>query len=308
MSIIKKFILIIVCLNCLTNTSYSKENKILLKVDNEIITTIDIFNEIEYFSIINNEFKNSNKNLQIEIAKNSLVREKIKEIELIRLNINFEPEDKLFTEIIQNNFKNLNINNLENFNQFFIENNLDPLLIKKKILNEIMWKQLIYNKFNKKVKIDEKKIEKNILNKKMQKEYLLSEILVETDKKNILEKKFKLINQIIEENNFSIAALNYSASDTSKNGGKLGWIKENALNQKIRKQLNSIKKGEITKPITVPGGFLILKIEDTKETERKLNLDKEIKNIVENQTNEQLNMFSNIYLNKLKKNAKIEQF
>ena len=214
----------------------------------------------------------------------------------------------MFTEIIQNNFKNLNINNLENFNQFFIENNLDPLLIKKKILNEIMWKQLIYNKFNKKVKIDEKKIEKNILNKKIQKEYLLSEILVEKDKKNILEKKFKLINQIIEENNFSIAALNYSASDTSKNGGKLGWIKENALNQKIRKQLNSIKKGEITKPITVPGGFLILKIEDIKETERKLNLDKEIKNIVENQTNEQLNMFSNIYLNKLKKNAKIEQF
>ena len=142
----------------------------------------------------------------------------------------------------------------------------------------------------------------------MQKEYLLSEILVETDKKNILEKKFKLINQIIEENNFSIAALNYSASDTSKNGGKLGWIKENALNQKIRKQLNSIKKGEITKPITVPGGFLILKVEDIKETERKLNLNKEIKNIIENQTNEQLNMFSNIYLNKLKKNAKIEQF
>ena len=88
----------------------------------------------------------------------------------------------------------------------------------------------------------------------------------------------------------------------------LGWIKENALNQKIRKQLNSIKKGEITKPITVPGGFLILKVEDIKETERKLNLNKEIKNIIENQTNEQLNMFSNIYLNKLKKNAKIEQF
>ena len=308
MSFIKKFILVIFCLTFLSNISYSKENKILFKVNNEIITTIDIFDEINYLSIINREFKNTDKNLQIEIAKNSLIREKIKKIELNRFNLNFQPEDKLFMQIIQNNFNNLKINNIEEFNFYFKENNLDPLSIKKKILNEIMWKQLIYNKFNEKIVINEKQIEKNISSKKIQREYLLSEILVAADEKGDLEKKFELINQIIKEKNFSIAALNYSISDTSKNGGKLGWIKENALNQIIKKQLSFNKIGEITNPIALPGGFLILKIEDIKETEKKLDLNKEIRNIIEKQKNEQLNMYSNIYFNKLKKNVKINEF
>jgi peptidyl-prolyl cis-trans isomerase SurA len=211
-------------------------------------------------------------------------------------------------QIIQNNFNYLKINNIEEFNFYFKENNLDPLSIKQKILNEIMWKQLIYNKFNEKIVINEKQIEKNISSKKIQREYLLSEILVAADEKVDLEKKFELINQIIKEKNFSIAALNYSISDTSKNGGKLGWIKENALNQIIKKQLSFKKIGEITNPISLPGGFLILKIEDIKETEKKLDLNKEIKNIIEKQKNEQLNMYSNIYFNKLKKNVKINEF
>ncbi len=308
MSLKKKIVLVIFSLTILSNISFSKENKILFKIDNEIITTIDIFDEIKYLSIINSEFKNTDKNLKIEIAKNSLIREKVKKIELNKFNLNFQPEDKLFMQIIQNNFNYLKIDNIDEFNLFFKENNLDPLSIKKKILNEIMWKQLIYNKFIEKVIINEKQIERNILSKKIQREYLLSEILVEADEKSGLEKKFELINQTIKEKNFSIAALNYSISDTSKNGGKLGWIKENALSQIIKKQLNFKKKGEITNPITIPGGFLILKIEDVKETEKKLDLNKEIKNIIEKQKNEQLNMYSNIYFNKLKKNVKINEF
>ena len=146
------------------------------------------------------------------------------------------------------------------------------------------------------------------MHKKIQKEYLLSEILIEADNKNNFEKKLSFINKIIQEKNFAAAALKYSISDTSKNGGKLGWIRENALNKTIKKQLNLTKIGETTNPITVPGGFLILKIEDLKEIEIKLDLNKEIKNIIDKQTNEQLSMFSNIYFNKLKKNIEINEF
>ena len=290
------------------NISFSNENKILLKLNNEIITTIDILNEVKYLTLVSDDFKKSDENLKIEVAKNSLVKEKIKKIGLNNLNINFQINDDIFEEIIKNNLNILNIKTIDDFNQYFQENNINPFLIREKILTDIMWKQYIYNNFKEKVKIDKKQIEKNILNKKIQKEFLLAEILFSTENKNNLKKKLSLINKTIQEKNFSAAALKYSISDTSKNGGKLGWIKENALNKTIKNQLNLTKVGGITKPITVPGGFLILKIEDIKEREVKLDLNKEIKNIIDRQTNEQLNTFSSIYFNKLKKNIKINEF
>ena len=290
------------------NISFSNENKILLKLNNEIITTIDILNEVKYLTLVSDDFKKSDENLKIEVAKNSLVKEKIKKIGLNNLNINFQINDDIFEEIIKNNLNILNIKTIDDFNQYFQENNINPFLIREKILTDIMWKQYIYNNFKEKVKIDKKQIEKNILNKKIQKEFLLAEILFSTENKNNLKKKLSLINKTIQEKNFSAAALKYSISDTSKNGGKLGWIKENALNKTIKNQLNLTKVGGITNPITVPGGFLILKIEDIKEKEVKLDLNKEIKNIIDRQTNEQLNTFSSIYFNKLKKNIKINEF
>ena len=290
------------------NISFSNENKILLKLNNEIITTIDILNEVKYLTLVSDDFKKSDENLKIEVAKNSLVKEKIKKIGLNNLNINFQINDDIFEEIIKNNLNILNIKTIDDFNQYFQENNINPFLIREKILTDIMWKQYIYNNFKEKVKIDKKQIEKNILNKKIQKEFLLAEILFSTENKNNLKKKLSLINKTIQEKNFSAAALKYSISDTSKNGGKLGWIKENALNKTNKNQLNLTKVGGITKPITVPGGFLILKIEDIKEREVKLDLNKEIKNIIDRQTNEQLNTFSSIYFNKLKKNIKINEF
>ena len=290
-----------------SSLTFAKENKILFKINNEIITSIDILNEIRYLNLINKDFKSTNKNLKIEIAKNSLIREKIKNNELNKLKINFDVEDELFEKIIQNNLKNLNISNKKDFNLFFKNNDISPLLIKKKILIEVMWKQLIYNKFYQQVKIDKNKIEKEILRSKTQKEYLLSEIMIETESKQNLENKIEKIKTTIKNNNFSIAALNHSISETSKNGGKLGWIKENVLSQKIKDELNKIETGKFTDPILIPGGFLILKIEDIRKIETKLDINNQIKSIIEKKTNEQLSMFSNIYFKKLKKNTYVDE-
>ena len=160
MYIKKIFLLFVFHILFYPNVTIAKENKILFKVNNEIITSIDIINEIRYLDLINKDFKSTNKNLKIEIAKNSLIREKIKNNELNKLNINFDVEDELFEKIIQNNLKNLNISNKKDFNLFFKNNDISPLLIKKKILIEVMLKQLIYNKFYQQVKIDKNKIEK----------------------------------------------------------------------------------------------------------------------------------------------------
>ena len=138
--LIKKILIsIIFYIIFLNNLSFSNENKILFKLNNEIITTIDILNEIKYLSLVSNDFRDSDENLKIEVAKNSLVKEKIKKIGLNKLNINFQINDNLFEEIIKNNLKILNIKTIDNFNLYFKENNLNPLLIREKISTDIMW-------------------------------------------------------------------------------------------------------------------------------------------------------------------------
>ena len=289
------------------NVSYAKENKILFKVNNEIITSIDILEEIKYLSIINNDFNTTEKNQAIEIAKNSLIREKVKRIELLNYFEVIAIEEKFLEEIIINYFATLKINSLNEFELYFDQKNIDTSYIKEKIAIEILWNQLIYRKFSKNVKIDKDQIKKNLNNNKKQKEILLSEIVFTLEKNESLEDKLNIIKKTIYEKNFSQAALIHSISDSSKEGGKLDWIKEAVLNNNIKDELNKISKGMFTNPILIPGGFLLLYIEDTKITEIPLDKDNEIKKIIKQQTNEQLNRYSNIYFKKVKKNILIDE-
>ena len=158
------------------------------------------------------------------------------------------------------------------------------------------------------MKIDESEIKKNILEKEKQKEYLLSEIVFTLDKEEKLNHKFKKITNMIKERNFTEAAFNFSISDTSSIGGELGWIKENVLNKKIKNELKNINNGEYTNPITIPGGFLILYRDNSREIKNNLDINNEIKNIIDRKTNDQLNRFSNIYLKKLRKNIQVDEF
>ena len=289
------------------NKAFTKENKIILKLNNEIITTVDILNEIKFLSIMNKEFKNIEKNKKIEIAKNSLIKQKIKFIEISKFKENIYLEDNILEEIIKNYFSNIKIDSIKNFEIFFEKENLNIEFVKEKIFINTFWNQLIYKKFSKNVKINKSEIEKNIKNKKKQREYLLSEIVFTIDNNENLEKKLELINKVINEKNFSEAALNFSISDTANNGGKLGWIKEEILNNKIKNEIKITEIGKFTKPIVIPGGFLILNIENIRENEKNIDVEKEIKNIVEEKTNDQLNRFSNIYINKLKKNIQFNE-
>lgn len=302
-----KLLIIFIFLN-LFNMSYGKENRILFKINNEIITSVDILQEVKYLSIINKDFNKTEKNQAIEIAKNSLIREKVKRIELLKYHKLISIEEKFMESIIVNYFSRLNITSLDQFELYFNQKNIDTTLIKEKIAIEILWNRLIYRKFFESVKIDENQIKVNLSKKENQKEFQLSEIVFAVDKNEKLEDKLNKIKKTIKEKNFSQAALIHSISDSSKEGGKLDWIKETVLNEKIKKELNSIEKGMFTNPILVPGGFLLLYIEDTKISKVPINKDNEIKKIINQQTNEQLNRYSNIYFKKIKKNILINEF
>ena len=286
---------------------WALENKILFKVDNKIITSIDIYNELKYLEIINKEFKDTSQKKAFEIAKRSLIREKIKEIELSKVFKELKVESEFLDKMIINYFKSFEINNISDFEIYFASKEINPDSIKKKISLEILWNQFIYSKFKENIKIDKELIRNDLLNKNKKKEFLLSEILFNLDKNEKLNDKIILLEKEIENNGFSKTALSYSNSDTANKGGKLGWVNETILNTKIKEKVKKTKVGNFTKPIVIPGGFLILKIEDVREVENISDLNLEINKVVKTKTNEQLNQFSNIYFNKVRKNTTINE-
>ena len=303
----KKITILIVLLITILNSSFAKENKILIKVNNKIITTIDILNEIKFLSFINKDFEKIEKNQQIQIAKNSLIKDKIKSIQILKFRKDLNLENEIFEQVVKNFFIDQEIKDWDNYSKFLKKNNLDIKFVKEKISIDTLWKGLIYEKFHKNVKINVSEIKNEILIKEKQNEYFLSEIVFTLDKDEKLNQKLKKITDMIKNKNFAEAVFSFSISDTTNNGGKLGWIKESVLNSKIKKELRNLKNGEFTNPIVIPGGFLILKKENTRQIKINLDIEKETKKVIDKKTNDQLNRLSNIYLNKLRRNIQINE-
>ena len=304
----KKILLTLILIIFFNFNAFSLENKILLKVDNEIITSVDILLEIQYLTALNKDIVKLKKEKIFEIAKNSLVRRKVKDKELKKYSDNFKIDPSYVDKIINANASNLGFNSLNEFKNHLKNFGLDTENLKSRVLNEILWNELVVNKYGKKLVINKKKIQSEIeTSNKKNKSYLLSEIIFDLPTGSKIEERYKIIQQEIKKNGFENASLIYSISDTSSTGGKLGWIKEVSLNNLIRDKITNTKKGEYTKPINIPGGFLILKVNDIKENIEKLDKAKELEKRIREEKNQQLNQYSLIYFNKVKKDTKIDE-
>ncbi len=302
----KKIIFLLFCLFFYIPNSFSVENKILFKVNNEIITSIDLVNEIEYLTLLNTNLGSLKKNKIFEIAQNSLIREKIKKIQLSKI-YNISEVDNIYLNPLLNELLNkLNLKSQDEFLKLIEIKGLEFQTIEEKLKIELLWNQLILNKFSKDVKIDKKKIKKEVLKNNLQKEFLLSEIVFDLNNENLIEKFNKIKDEILN-NGFENAASIYSVSNTANSGGKLGWIKLNSLNKKIKNEILKTKLKNFTDPIVIPGGFVILKIDDQKETEIDIDIDKEVEILSRQIANKQLNQYSNIYFNKIKKEFQINE-
>ena len=285
----------------------ANENKILLKVNNELITTIDILNEINYLKSINKNINNLENRKIIEIARNSLIKDKIKKIALKSIVKKMEISDDDFKRILISNYSNTGFTKIDEIFKHLEEHNVKPELIRNKMTVNAIWSQFIYNKYSKNIKIDTNKLRQNIQRNENQTEYLLSEIVFDLEKKQTIDEKFNIIKNAIEKNGFENTALVYSISETSTSGGNIGWVSENSVNKKILKKITEININNFTKPLVIPGGYLILKVNEKRITEKNIKLEDELKKIIEIKTNEQLNQFSNLFLNKVKKDIIINE-
>ena len=282
---------------------------IKIKVNNEIITNIDIEKEAEYLKILNPNLNQLKNDKVIELAKTSLINEIIKKKEILNY-IDINKKNKFIDDYLKNLYSKLNYNSEDEFKiELNSKNNYSIIEVKEKIKLELLWNELIYNKYNQQIKIDRENLKKKIDNIKdeNQKEYLLSEIIFKKKKNESLE---NLVNQIklsINDIGFNNTANIYSISESSKFGGKLGWVNENSLSNKIFEKLKAIKEGEYTDTIQIGNNYLLLKIGQIKINKIKINKQQELQKLIQFETNKQLNQFSRIYFNKSKINYSINE-
>ena len=307
-NIILKFLYTFLLIFLYTNFVYA-ENKVRieLQIGNEIITNIDFINEENYLIALNNNLKKLPKNQLKKISKESLIREKIKKIELMKF-YDFKKADKYSDQILGDFYQRLNFENKDQFNSYLISYNLNISDIKEKLKIETLWNELIFKKYDNQVKIDKDKIKKKIKSqKKILKEYNLSEILFELNSGEEPLEKYNLILKNIENSGFKNSANIFSISDSSKFGGEIGWVNQNQLNDNLLKEIENLNIDQITKPIQTGSGYLIIKLNNSREKEKELDFERTFKQMITQEKNRQLNQFSLIYFNKIKQNIFISE-
>ena len=136
---------------------------------------------------------------------------------------------------------------------------------------------------------------------------MLFEIIYNPEKKSIANEIFQEIEKSINENGFENTASIFSISESSKTGGQIGWVEETSISNEILREISKLEVGNYTNPIQIPGGFLILHIKDKKKIKKDIDIEKEVALKIRNLQNQQLNQFSNIFFNKIRKDIIINE-
>jgi len=286
---------------------------IIAEINGKIITNYDVKKESNYLKILNPKISNLSNEKIIDLSKNSLINEIIKKHELqkyVDLSENNEENNLFVNQYLKDLYTNLNLKNERELEQLLVnEENYSMNEVKEKLKIEILWNQLIYARYGNSVKINNELLLKKIdkLKNKKKKEYLLNEIVFKKKEKQSLEILTKNIIQSISEVGFSNTATIYSISESAKFGGKIGWVEENNLSEKIYNELNKTIKNEYTNIIKIGNNNLILKIEDIRIKDIDLDKKKELEKMIKFETNKQLNQFSRIYFDKTKLNFVINE-
>ena len=305
------FFYLIIFFFIFSKTYSIEKNYIEVKVNNNVITKSDIISEKNLLIAYNETLRNLNEDELYVMAKDSLIRQVIKKEEILKyykINSNSKDLDKF----LKNFYQKLNIKNDLEKKKFLELANLTENEMREKIEIEALWNELVYNKYQDKVNIDidrlSQRLKKEIDGLKKSKSYFFSEILYDVSTKEEIIKKNEKILKSIEEIGFKNTANIYSISSSAKFGGEIGWVKKNQLSSDIYKKIFNLKIGELTtEPLTVPGGFLILKINDIKEEKIQVDFDEELKKLISFEKNKQLNQFSRIYYSKIKKDALLNE-
>ena len=287
------------------------ELKIKLKIENEIITNYDISDEINYLISLNNNLKKLSKKQIKILANESSIKDKIKYIELNKY-FDLNKKDANLEKIILQNLKyRLKKNSKEELKLYFKEYKLEYYYIINKLYVEFLWNKLIYEKYISKVSLNEKELENKIKNTIQNKagieELNLMEIVFDLKDNENANDKYNEILKTINEKGFENAANIFSVSSTAKFGGEVGWIKTTQLSDNVIEKLSGLEINKVSKPIQIGNNYIVLKIKEKKIVKENINLEAELNKLKQQETDRQLNQYSLIYFNKVKKGIFINE-
>lgn len=301
---VKIFFFFIIFVANLNFTLDAKEiTKIVVKIENEIITNYDIKSEILATLILTKkEINQKNIDDLKQNALENLIQNRLKKIELKKYNFT-RNESK-----INQYLNSISSNNIQNIKSLFQENGIDYKSFVDNIDIELKWRNLIFNNFSKKIEINlndiDREVKKILLNNKNLISYNLSEIEIKKSEEKIIQ----VFNEL-KNTNFEDAVIKLSISSTSKNRGELGWVNSNLLSKEISETLEVMKIGEVSKPINRQNTVIFLKLNDKKILENsKINIDNLKSELINQKKNELFSLYSNSLLSKLRNTKFIEYY
>ena len=281
---------------------------IVAEINQEIITNIDLDFEKRYLVSLNPNLQKLDQNRILEYAKDSLINERIKKIE-IESKFKIVPNQQLLSKVIGNIYSSIGISSLREFENYLSQKNIDIERVKEKISIEIAWNDLIVQTFANEIEIDQNLIKKQLekFDEKKVDNLLLSEIIFTINNKDEFNSKYEEIKKSINDIGFEETARIYSLSDSKKSGGNLGWIFKNQLSKEIKEELDKITIGNFTKPIITSGGFMILKLNDIKSESVEIDKDAQLKKMIEFERERQFTTFSTLYYKRIYNSAEINE-
>ena len=291
--------------------SHGDSIEIKVKINDEIITNLDIENEKKYLLFLNPKLIRLEKSKVEDLAKSSLIKEIIKKIELKKffdLTNNYNLVNKIEKQLI----KKKNISNVEDFKIILKDKGLNYFIVKKKLLIETLWNKLIYDKYKDNVVINNDELKNNIINQfnnnKKKFTYNLSEIVFSKNAEETFDEKLLKIEKSIKKIGFENTANIYSISSSSKNGGLIGWINEIQISDQINEKIKKLEVNQVSEPIKIQNKYILIKINNKKKIQQKINIENELDKLINKEMNSQLANFSTIFYKKLKKNIEINEY
>jgi len=306
----KRLIFFLIIITLKENISLASiQNKILVNIGNQIITSYELKNRVKTILVLNNkELSQENINRTKSEALNFLINFKLKKEEIIKYKITANNNAVLnHLDSIASNY-NTDKNGLK---AIFENNDLSYELFLDGIKTEFAWQQLIFNFYQNKIKLNEKEIDEElneiITKQKEAEEYNLAEIEIILENNVDNEKKIEEIQNQINEIGFKNTAIKYSTSLSALEGGDLGWIASQALSNIILNTVKKMKTGDISEPIFQSETATFIKLLDKRKISfNDINLKKMKSQIISQKKNELLNLFSNSYLSKIKNTTLIK--
>ena len=306
-----KIIIFLIFISTFVQFSYSDTIEIKVKINDQIITNLDIENERKYLLFLNPKLIELERSKVEDLARNSLITEIIKKIELEKF-FDFTRNNHLVNKIEKQLIKRRNISNVEDFKKILKSKDLDYFIVKEKLLIETLWNKLIYEKYKDNVVINKEELRENIIiefnNNKKKFAYNLSEIVLSKDVGEAFDEKLLKIDKSIEKVGFENTANIYSISSSSKNGGLIGWVNEIQISKKINEKIRKLEVNQITGPIEIQNGYILIKVNNKKQIQQDINIDNELDKLINKEMNSQLSNFSTIFYKKLKKNIEINEY